>query len=332
MNTNSTSPVRNRREQASLEEEEAKKLQPQNLKKDFKALIEEKASKEGQEEMAIGAGAGKGSEVESPNSLFSRIASNQTKERKGLGALAGDPEEGKPGKLKFQGEDPMEDSVIEDTVAEELQPHKAAATRGVGYYAAKEDDDPKANLRRAKVDETKELAEEITPVSAGQLPMGHVYLQAQTAGVASLEAAAPVRQAEMIKQIHEIVNQIVDKVYTLSSNGQTDTVITLKNLPHFEGAVLKVTAFDHASKEFNISFTNLLPEAKSMLDNSHAQSTLMQTLQERGYLVHILTVSQSPENPIASSSSESNPREQENKEGNTGGGSQRQKQQQEEEG
>ena len=75
-------------------------------------------------------------------------------------------------------------------------------------------------------------------------------------------------------------------------------MITLKNLPLFDGAKLFVTSYDQASKEFNVRFENLLPAAKDMLDMKQYQESLRLSLQERGYTVHILTATTYVETPI----------------------------------
>jgi hypothetical protein len=89
--------------------------------------------------------------------------------------------------------------------------------------------------------------------------------------------------------IQEIIDQIVDKVYTMNVEGRTDTTITLKHPPMFEGATLVVSAYDSARGEFNIAFENLTPEAKQLLDMRANQESLRNALEEKGYAVHIVT-------------------------------------------
>jgi hypothetical protein len=68
------------------------------------------------------------------------------------------------------------------------------------------------------------------------------------------------------RSLQEIVDQIVDEVYTLESKGQTDTVITLKNIPLFDQVKVTVSAYDSANGQLNIEFSNLTQNAKRILD------------------------------------------------------------------
>src|SRR5262249_32307470 len=119
--------------------------------------------------------------------------------------------------------------------------------------------------------------------------------------ISSAEAKAPssVNQLQRIKSIEALVNQIVERVDQIRKEpeGVTETMITLKNLPLFEGAKLYVTSYDQASKEFNVRFENLLPAAKELLDMKQYQESLRLSLQERGYTVHILTATTYVETP-----------------------------------
>lgn len=92
-----------------------------------------------------------------------------------------------------------------------------------------------------------------------------------------------------IAQIKEIVDQIVDKMYTLDASGKTDTIVTLKYPPIFDGAQVVLTSFKSANKEFNIAFENLRPEAKQLIDNNI--NSLKMALEESGYAraIHIVT-------------------------------------------
>lgn len=96
-------------------------------------------------------------------------------------------------------------------------------------------------------------------------------------------------QITKIAELKEIVDQIVDKLYTLETTGKTDTVITIKNLALFENARVIITEFKSATKEFNLAFENLRPEAKVRLDEN--MESLRQNLQENGYAraIHIIT-------------------------------------------
>lgn len=92
-------------------------------------------------------------------------------------------------------------------------------------------------------------------------------------------------------QLQEIIDQIVQKMYTAKVGGETDTTIVLKHPPHFEGATVIIKSFETAPGEFNIQFENLSPQAKQLLDMQENQKSLKLALEEKGYAVHIITAS-----------------------------------------
>jgi len=117
--------------------------------------------------------------------------------------------------------------------------------------------------------------------------------QPQSKPIAGTEGTV---KSEAPLKLTEIVDQIVERVYTLKTSGQTDTTITLKHPPLLEGVSIKLSAYDSAKGEFNISFTNLTIPAKNILE-AH-QNALQQTLDSRGFTVHIVTMSTVAETPI----------------------------------
>lgn len=119
----------------------------------------------------------------------------------------------------------------------------------------------------------------INPIAGGAAASTTTVSQAQ--GVQH----TPVRAQEL----QEIVDQIVSKLYTLSSEGKTDTLIKLKHPPLFAGSSVVIRSFDSAKGEFNITFENLTQAAKQMLDMQENQNSLRFALEQKGYTVHILT-------------------------------------------
>lgn len=99
-----------------------------------------------------------------------------------------------------------------------------------------------------------------------------------------------------IANIQEIVDQLIDKLYTISQTGKTDTVVVLKHPPILADAQLIVTGFDDAKGQFNISFENLTQAAKNLLDMRVNQESLLNALEQKGYAVHILTITTLVEN------------------------------------
>lgn len=129
--------------------------------------------------------------------------------------------------------------------------------------------------------------------------------------------------------IQEIINQMIAKVTEIKDTGSTDTVVTLKYPPLFEGARIIVTSFDSAKNEFNITIENLTQQAKNVVDLQANKDHLLLGLQEKGYAVHILTTTTTTEERIVDAlpqPDQGKPRDDENKEGKQQQGRNRQNQ------
>lgn len=106
-----------------------------------------------------------------------------------------------------------------------------------------------------------------------------------------VEKAPENQEINRSATIRELAAQIVDRIQTMRKGDETQTVITLRNPPVLEGATITLTASDHAKREFNISFANLTPEAKHLLDRKLREDPLTDTLERKGIIVHMLTTS-----------------------------------------
>lgn len=98
--------------------------------------------------------------------------------------------------------------------------------------------------------------------------------------------------------IQDLINQMVKKIQEMTYEGKTETSITLKQPPMFSGANLIVTGYESAQGEFNISFENLRPEAKALIDLAANRDTLHQALIDKGYTVHMITATTTIEHPL----------------------------------
>ena len=100
------------------------------------------------------------------------------------------------------------------------------------------------------------------------------------------EAAQPVERPMPTRQaIMEVLRQTADAIATFVSKHEVRTVVTIKQPPIFEGATLTVTEYSSAPHQFNITFENLSPDARRLLESTANQQTLKQSLVERGYTV-----------------------------------------------
>jgi len=125
----------------------------------------------------------------------------------------------------------------------------------------------------------------------------HVNLQTSSIPMPSVEA--PRLPTDMEK----LYAQMIDRMTILNHEGKTDTSIILKYPPLFDGANLKITSFESARGEFNITFENLKPEALKILQEN--SDGLKIAMQNKGFTVHIITATTQPETPIFTAEAQS---------------------------
>jgi hypothetical protein len=136
--------------------------------------------------------------------------------------------------------------------------------------------------------------------------------QQSNLAAASIGAGKVEKPAALAPRLQEIVNQLIDKLYVMKADGQTETIITLKG-PIFDQANLTVTSYDSARGQFNIKFDNLTPNAQQLITSQ--QNSLMETLKERGYTAHIIIATTTIETPITTGESTRPQRESQQQQG-----------------
>lgn len=110
--------------------------------------------------------------------------------------------------------------------------------------------------------------------------------------------------------VQQLVDAIVKAVTTVEVQGKTDTIVTLKQPPDFANANLILTSYESAKGEFNIRFENLTP--KALMDLQLNQESLLSTLQQKGYTVHMVITTTQIETPqIATAQSQQTSRDSE---------------------
>jgi hypothetical protein len=114
--------------------------------------------------------------------------------------------------------------------------------------------------------------------------------------------------------LQQIVDQIVDSLYILKRDGQTETVVMLKHPPELTGSELVLTSFSQAKGEFNIAIHNLTQAGQLFLEQNNIKLGLRQALEEHGYAVHIITTTTQPFTTIATESTESARKDRQNRE------------------
>ncbi len=120
-------------------------------------------------------------------------------------------------------------------------------------------------------------------------------------GIANMSVQSETVPTSRVEQLQKLVDQIEPTLYTVKQGGITDTAIKIQNPPIFAGSELVVRSYDSAKGEFNIAFNNLTQEAKALLDNH--QAALMKTLEERGYVAHMVVTSTQPYEKILTDAS-----------------------------
>ncbi len=116
-------------------------------------------------------------------------------------------------------------------------------------------------------------------------PMGSPIVEVSNLSNYSLEMPKETQTAH----IQELVDQIVKELYVIETAGKTDTILVLKQPTIFNDARVVLTSFNASTKEFNIAFENLAPQAKQLIDQN--LNTLRTSLEEHGYAnaVHIIS-------------------------------------------
>lgn len=139
---------------------------------------------------------------------------------------------------------------------------------------------------------------------------------------AQISSKEPLSRPAAVSNIKEIVEQMVKEMYRIEQSGQTSTVVVIQHPPIFEDAHIVVTSFDSATKEYNLAFENLTPQAKQLLDSN--LSSLKMALEEKGYAkaIHIITTTTLIEHNIPTSQSETEHHEDQGGGGSFAGGEQ----------
>lgn len=121
--------------------------------------------------------------------------------------------------------------------------------------------------------------------------------------------------------LRDLAAELIKEIQTLRTGDKTDTIVTLRFPPLFEGATVKLTTMDSAKREFDILFANLSDQAKLLLDNKLANDSLMLALERKGFQVHTIATTTQNDVPLQVESDSATGRQAgEGKEGDEGRG------------
>jgi len=107
--------------------------------------------------------------------------------------------------------------------------------------------------------------------------------------IASTTVQSEVQSTEK-SQLVDIVKQTVAAVAEMVDKHESTMVVTLKHPPIFDGASLIIKESVTAQKEFNITFANLSPDARRLIESVTNQEQLRQGLVEKGYVLHMVAI------------------------------------------
>lgn len=151
-------------------------------------------------------------------------------------------------------------------------------------------------------------------------------------GVGPVETRAPTAPPPNTT-LQSLVEQIVNRVDTLTKGDRMESVITLKQSPAlpagFEDATIRLTSVATARGEVNITFGGLTQSAAQLVQSN--QNDLLNALSARGVVVHIFSVS-TQQDPIAMQASQAGSDQQQQQQPFWGQQQQQQRQRDQEEG
>ncbi len=125
-----------------------------------------------------------------------------------------------------------------------------------------------------------------------------------------IKAEAAVKSSKTARiQLEELLKKVIDSITQMKLDGKNETTVIIKHPPLFANAKLTLTTFDTAKGEYNITFSELNAKAKQLLDMQMNRELLMKTLEEKGYMMHIMVATTEKEETLLTAS-ETNPREQ----------------------
>lgn len=127
------------------------------------------------------------------------------------------------------------------------------------------------------------------------------YLNVNSAIAFQTEKAAEEKEAVTTSRtIKEIVDQLVEGMRIVKTQALTETIVTLKHPPLFEGVDVRLMTLNSDKRELNIAFTNLSEQAKNFIDQRLHQDSLSLALEQKGFVVHTIITTTEPGIPPGS--------------------------------
>lgn len=122
----------------------------------------------------------------------------------------------------------------------------------------------------------------MTPENAQQAPLG----------MSQVDSPLPK------PDLQAITEQMASAMMSLKASDRTEITVILKHPPSLAGAELMVVEHKTAPGQFNVKFSNLNPDGRSLLDNPHSHDSLRLAMQMKGYAVHMIETRSEGETPM----------------------------------
>jgi len=105
-----------------------------------------------------------------------------------------------------------------------------------------------------------------------------------------------VNQNEVI----EVIEQMIKALVVVEKSDVTETRVTLREPPLFEGVTFTVQEHATSQREFSITFENLTnPDARALIEQPHTEALLRAQLLDKGYVLQMVTIEPKLEYTIA---------------------------------
>lgn len=202
--------------------------------------------------------------------------------------------------------EPLESARMSATVAPPKEKAKITSDKSQGVSSKKEVKDEK-KTGSASLDQKKTLE-------------GSVFSAPSTVEFRT-ETTAQQQSVSRASQIADLVDELVKRIEVMQKGGETHTTITLSHPPMFKDATITLTTSEQTKREFNVSFANLSPEGKNILDQALKDQSLTRQMDKRDIIIHVITTSTEPQTLFTAESSSGSSRDR-------GGEGQQQQQQQ----
>ena len=279
MSPNDVSPIKPVVRRTDKEEDApTRPVAPPKSDKDFKKLASRRErpadmdapSEEGDEVAGV-------DEEAPPTSIFALAAASAAKKTKPDRSV-----------LEMGGEGMLTDSLDKEKkplkpVVKKADPDEEESALGVDAENAREAKKPAGPAVRSQFGENRPDLAGFPPIlRAGEVEQ-------------PLSAKVPLDPKPVLR---DLAAELIKEIQTLRSGEKTDTIVTLRFPPLFEGATVTLSTLDSAKRQLDLLFANLSDQAKLLLDNKLANDSLILALERKGFQVHTITTTTQAESPL----------------------------------